>query len=306
VAQRDNAASVQGVALRITPLNQDGSIKVGAPVLTTDGFITASFGPEFEDGDEITEKAANGKICVQYKADDSLKGVTFNLTLCSPDPEASALLAGGGLIFDAGGLVVGYSSPKVGDAVGNPVAIELWSKAILNGKPAAGTPYFHWAFPYVRVRYDGDREFTNGALANTFSGTGVGNDALACSGLTAASDDFGTSKYAAALVNPFSYIRTGALPVTGWSTTAAQGAADFKEGDLCAANAAGPVAATGATAGAPGAFTPAGAAVPANLAALAAVIANPNTAWATGENVVLGDASTAHWDGTAWAAGNAP
>jgi hypothetical protein len=66
------------------------------------------------------------------------------------------------------------------------------------------------------------------------------------------------------------------------------------------------VAATGATAGTPGAFTPAGATVPANLAALQAgsVVASPNTAWTTGQSVLLGTGS-AHWSGSAWAAGAA-
>ena len=67
-----------------------------------------------------------------------------------------------------------------------------------------------------------------------------------------------------------------------------------------------PVVATGATAGAPGSFTPAGATVPANLAAMTGITANPATAWTTGQHVVLGDASHAHWTGTAWAAGDAP
>ncbi|ATI18637.1 major tail protein [Streptomyces phage Amethyst] len=63
--------------------------------------------------------------------------------------------------------------------------------------------------------------------------------------------------------------------------------------------------ATGATAGTPGSFTPEGSIVPANLAAMADVIATPTSAWTTGQNVVLGDASTAHWDGDSWASGSA-
>jgi hypothetical protein len=63
--------------------------------------------------------------------------------------------------------------------------------------------------------------------------------------------------------------------------------------------------ATGASAGTPGSFTPADSTVPANLAAMASVIATPSSAWTTGQNVVLGDASTAHWDGTAWVSGAA-
>lgn len=302
MAARDNAASVQGDAIRITPLNVDGSIDNTKPILTTDGFISASFGTEFEDGDEITEKAANGKICIQYKADDSLSGVTFNLSLCSPDPEAAAILAGGGVILDESGAVVGYSSPAVGDIVGNPVAIEIWSKAIINGKPAGGQPYWHWVFPYVRVRYEGDREFTNGALANEYSGTGVGNDALVPSGLhpSNAGDDF--VKYRCALSNPFSYVRSDALPELGWSVDEWNGGGI---GPNCVVVPPDAIVSTTATAGTPGFFngTP-----PADQAALelASIAAIPNTPWTTGQWVNLGDGADAYWDGTAWEVGMAP
>lgn len=66
------------------------------------------------------------------------------------------------------------------------------------------------------------------------------------------------------------------------------------------------IAATGATAGTPGTFTPSGASAPANLAALAGVTASPATAWTVGQYVVLGDATNAHWDAAAWATGIAP
>ena len=68
----------------------------------------------------------------------------------------------------------------------------------------------------------------------------------------------------------------------------------------------GTTAPTGVTAGTPGAFTPAEATAPATLTALQALGAlGETTAWTTGQYVVLGDASHAHWNGTAWAAGNA-
>jgi hypothetical protein len=66
------------------------------------------------------------------------------------------------------------------------------------------------------------------------------------------------------------------------------------------------ITATGATAGSPGSFTPAGADPPADLAAMSGITANPATAWTTGEHVVLGDSSSAYWNGTAWTAGSAP
>jgi hypothetical protein len=112
MAARDGAASVQGDMIRITPLETDGSRDVTKPVLTAEGFISASFAPEFEDGDEITEKAANGNICIQYKADDSMKGITFNLSLCSPDPEAANILSGGKVLYtDTPSVAVGLHQP---------------------------------------------------------------------------------------------------------------------------------------------------------------------------------------------------
>jgi|SRR5215471_4877363 len=70
------------------------------------------------------------------------------------------------------------------------------------------------------------------------------------------------------------------------------------------------VAATGATAGTPGVWTPSGAdTIPANAAGATAIVATPNTAWATGQYVQGSTAGTAgqmHWSGTAWVAGVAP
>lgn len=64
---------------------------------------------------------------------------------------------------------------------------------------------------------------------------------------------------------------------------------------------------TGVTAGAPGSFTPAGSTAPADLAALQALGAlGQTTAWTPGQCVDLTDSSRAHWDGSAWQAGEAP
>jgi hypothetical protein len=67
----------------------------------------------------------------------------------------------------------------------------------------------------------------------------------------------------------------------------------------------GGTVATGATAGTPGSYTPSGSVAPANLAGLAAVTASPTTAWTTGQYVVTADTQHNHWDGTAWATGDA-
>jgi len=67
----------------------------------------------------------------------------------------------------------------------------------------------------------------------------------------------------------------------------------------------GTVAATGATAGSPGFFTPSGANPVANLAAMTGLTATPVAAWATGQWVATADGLANHWSGTAWVAGKA-
>lgn len=267
MATQDYAASVQGAAIRVTRLNAAGALLNGPlDSYTTSAFIRTSFTPEYEDGEEITEKAADGTVCVSYKAPDRLKRVTMELAICEPDPELTALLAGGVLLtrneststpinisdvtvtgsglttaleitvptghgiaagsnvtlaniggltgdisgikrvttvtptvitvtigtsvtgtYTTGGTItlrddtsVGWAAPSIGDdPAGNGVAIEVWSHAVANGKRTATNPYFHWIFPYARLRASGDRVIENGLLANTFEGYGIGNTAFA-------------------------------------------------------------------------------------------------------------------------------
>ena len=299
MAARDGASSVQGTWLRVTRLLTNGSIDPAFPVLNTKGFISASFTPQFEEGDEITEKAADGSVCVSWKADDSLTRLDFALNLCTPDPEVAVLLAGGSVVRDDDGEIIGYSGVAVGSTVGNPVAIEIWSIANVGGKPASDRPYWHWVFPYVKVRYEGDREFSNGLLANQYTGQALGNSALAAEGLNPVNPDDDFVTYRAALVNPFTYVRSesqpsdeplfsGSFPVTGSAIEPY-------------------VTPTGVTQGSPGDFEPVGATVPYDLATLQALGAlGETTAWGTGEYVVLGDSTNAYWNGTAWASGEAP
>jgi hypothetical protein len=67
----------------------------------------------------------------------------------------------------------------------------------------------------------------------------------------------------------------------------------------------GSVAATGAVAGSPGYYTPTGATVPADLAALTGVVASPSTGWGAGQYVITADMLAANWNGSAWGTGKA-
>ena len=214
MATQDYAASIQGVSIRVTRLDANGNLLNGAgDSYTTSAFMRVSFTPEYEEGDEITEKSANGSVCVTYKSPDTLKRITMELAICEPDPELTNLVSGGLLLRKNLGTFaspdtksVGWAAPAVGDdPAGNGVAIEVWSLAIKDGKKSATLPYFHWVFPYVKLRQSGDRVIENGLLANTFEGYGLGNINFG-DGL----DD--RWEFPTAAERPYSYARTNWAP----------------------------------------------------------------------------------------------
>ena len=211
MATQDYAASIQGVSIRVTRLDAAGNLLTGAgDSYTTSAFMRVSFTPEYEEGDEITEKNANGVVCVTYKSPDTLKRITMELAICEPDPELSNLISGGLLLRkDVNGVSksVGWAAPGVGDdPAGFGVAIEAWSHAISSGKKATTLPYFHWVFPYAKLRQSGDRVIENGMLATTFEGYGLGNSLFA-------SGPDQRWEFPVAAERPYSYARTDWAPV---------------------------------------------------------------------------------------------
>jgi hypothetical protein len=208
---QDYAASIQGVSIRVTRLDAAGNLLNGAgDSFTTSAFMRVSFTPEYEEGDEITEKGANGVICVSYKAPDTLKRITMELAICEPDPELSQLLSGGLLLrkqVNGATKSVGWAAPGVGDdPAGNGVAVECWSHAVSGGKRATSLPYFHWVFPYAKFRQSGDRVIENGMMANTFEGYGLGN-------VNFGSGVDGRWEFPVAAERPYAYARTDYAPV---------------------------------------------------------------------------------------------
>lgn len=209
---QDNAAAIQGVAIRVTKLNADGTPQAGpSGAYVTRSFISVTSTPEQEDGDEFTQKAADGSVCVTFKAPDTLKRVTLSIAICDPDPELTQLLVGGTLL-SSGGQSVGYAAPLVGtDPNPNGVAIEVWSRAIKNGKPTSTNPYWQWLFPYAKMALSGDRVIQNDILATEFTGWAVGNSGFG-TGPGAPSWPFMSDR-------PFAYARSTTYPqTTGFQT----------------------------------------------------------------------------------------
>lgn len=223
MATQDYAASVQGVAIRVTRLDAAGNLLTAdGDSYTTSAFLRASFTPEYEEGDEIVEKVADGTIGVSYKAPDTLKRITMELAITEPDAELTALLSGGlllrkndGTFASPSNVSVGWAAPAIGDnPAGNGVAVEVWSFAVKDGKRASTLPYFYWVFPYVKLRQSGDRVIENGLLATTFEGYGLGNASFA-------TGPDGRWEFPVTTDRPYSYARAA------WAPTGLKGFYDW-------------------------------------------------------------------------------
>lgn len=169
----DKSASISGSVIRVTRLNADGSTAVGASAqFVTRAFISVKITPEYEAGTDITTKLADGTIGIAYKTPNTLKRVNLTIGVENPDPELTEIMAGGTIL----GASQGYAAPAMGTVgVPNGVAIEVFSKAILNGRPAAVNPYWQWLIPYAVLDNTGDKTIAEGVLGTEFAGYGLGN-----------------------------------------------------------------------------------------------------------------------------------
>jgi hypothetical protein len=201
------------------------------------------------------------------------------------------MLAGAVGNFDDGEMIGAFFN---GDTNVNAFAIEVWTRVPGQACAPSGAPLWgYFAAVYVR----------NGAVAG--GGTienGPMNIELSGEGFGAAADPTDTDVSAWG-TGPYSDAPT----VNAWPVGAFRyvGVTDVQP-PAVTNGARAIIVATGATAGEPGTYTPTDAGPRMALADLAGVTATPGTLWTEGQHIVLGDGSHAHWNGTAWVAGDAP
>jgi len=203
----NGAGSLFALGMRLTRLNQNGSPMVGEDnSYETDALVQMQFGLEYEEGEEIIQRNGAGRICLTYKAPDSLKRATISgLQFCTPDPNVLEFLIGGEVIEDEDGNQIGYRAPEVGsEPTPSGVSLEMWTQEIINGSFAG---YYRWVFPRVYLRPSGD--WTAGAsdaLVPEFEGFGTQN---------ANWGDGPVNDWLYGSDRVWQYIQTDTFPITG-------------------------------------------------------------------------------------------
>lgn len=289
---------VRGRVMRATRLTACGAVASHAiSAIVSDGFVSVALTANVTEAEPVQVTNAGGKVCVNDPGSAQHAGYGVVITFCNVDPELYAMLTGNAVVKDTTGAAVGFRVNTGVDPANAAFALEVWSNVPGVACSGGTTGYGYTLIPFIAGGVLGDFTIENGAV--TFQ-------------LTNAATKDGTAWG----VGPYSPINGAA----GAASTLAT-ALDSKDhlhvqyttiappSPGCVALPSGP-AATGATAGIPGAFTPANSYPPEDFTDLTngspTVVASPATAWTTGQYVTLSDGSKAHWNGTAWIAGPKP
>jgi hypothetical protein len=169
--------------------------------------LTTSVAHGFAVGNTVVVAGVDSTFNGTYTITGVPTGTTFTYALVAANVVSAA--ATGTASVTTPGNSIGYAAPVAGiDSNPNGAALEVWSKAVANGRQAGTNPYWQWVFPYVQLRPTGERVVENGLLANTFSGWGVGN-AMFQDGTPV----HATAAWAFTTDRPYQYARVATAPV---------------------------------------------------------------------------------------------
>jgi hypothetical protein len=303
---------VGGRVMRVTRLDGCGRPDNSQPdnaQVTSDGFVSIEVTANVEEGDAISVTNAAGKVCISQTPCPTLTGYSVNITFCNVDPDLFAMVTGQDSVLDpASGDGIGFRVNTGKSGCDSGFALEVWSSVPgvscpvdENGDPIpeAESASGYILFPFLQGGVFGDFTIENDAVSFVIQGAG-----------TKDGSGWGFGPYDVTL-------DAGGDPgpltdrIDSKDHLHVQVTYVAPPEPSCGAGPLVPVtAATGATAGTPGTFTPADSTAPANAAGATAagLTASPTTAWTTGQYVqgsTAGAGGEFYWDGDSWEAGRA-
>lgn len=282
--------SIKGRRLRLTRLDECGAPDLTSPcgVIVTDGFVSVTISNEVEAGEEYTQKNAWGDFCIAEKDGDRVKWANVSISLCEVDPEILDMVGGANPVTD-GQDTIGATFGREPNP--NTFAVEVWTKKAGTDACGEGGGAPEWGYfivPQVRNGIlDGDVVIENGPLTLGLKGEGVG-----------ANESWGPGPHGD---NPMKAV--AGFPegdIYGMVITDVQ-PPELTEGCV-------QIGQSGRATASPGDTFPADPDITASDATNAGkltgegFVADPTTAWTTGQKITVGTFDF-NWSGTAWAAG---
>lgn len=286
---------VRGRAMRVTRLDGCGAKVLGPDsVVTSDGFISVALTANTDEGETISVTNAAGAVCILDEPCPKFTGYGIEVEFCGVDPDLISLMTGQPIVEDGAGNATGFRMNSNIDACDYGFALELWSNVPAGSCDASsGAAYGYMLIPFVKGGVIGDFTVANDAINFTMTG------ANSKDGTAWGVGPYDVTRDDTSVAGPLN------VPLDSYDHLHVELVTVAPPTPSCGATSLG-VPATGADSGTPGTYTPDNSYGPADFASIGALTANPATAWATGEHIVLRDGSLAYWDGSAWVQGAAP
>ena len=170
----------RGRVMRLTRLDECGAPVVGlTSTVVTEGFVSVTDTPNYQDPEEISQANANGSLCVDDQSEPALRWLDLAVQMCVTDPDAVNIMTGDPLVLDdaVAPNTVGYRIDQGLTGSAN-FALEIWSGIPNQVCPASGFPYYgYWLYPWVKDVRWGESSVANAAyLLNFTARTQVGGD----------------------------------------------------------------------------------------------------------------------------------
>jgi len=158
--------------MRLTRLTDCGLPDPGATgMLVSDGMINVDAAFNYLDPEEITQRNANGDLCIDDQGNPQLRWIDLTIVMCQVDPDAVNIITGNPIVVDddTPTNTVGF---RVNQALTGTArfALELWSN--VSGQPCSAEgdrSYGYWLLPFVGQARLGDFSVANAALNLTFT-----------------------------------------------------------------------------------------------------------------------------------------
>lgn len=142
---------IQARVARLIKLDTCGNPVTGASsaVVVTNGFVSIAPSPQYQDGEEHTQRRADGSLCVYKKDPSELTRVDLTKNWCVLDPDVLVVITGERLLTTntVTGTGVAYGEGQLTSRF----SLEVWQPVVGAGACDSGgnQQYVYWAFPNV-------------------------------------------------------------------------------------------------------------------------------------------------------------
>lgn len=155
--------SARVCALRVARLNSTCYCVAGEDnAVVSSAIVRLQASPEYETGDEFIQKNGCGDIVINIKDADRLKRINLTMELATRDISLLELLTGG-TVYAEGEDIVGFARRGVGASAPDPVAMELWTRAVSSSGNCTVDTAAWWRWTYPKATFTlGDVSHENG------------------------------------------------------------------------------------------------------------------------------------------------